>query len=436
VKIYHRRRKELSSRVYDRAIARLDEDFRPDRPTVILLPGAPGTRLDRSCSPLDHREGYRFNPLWLRPGAVPLPFLGWGGDMPNIGLEPDGRDIGGHCLIPNGPLHMAFRSAANGRWHNDYYRAEDFFRREADCNYLFFAFDWRRHIEEAADWLGYLLRGLATSVSQRHGRPLTRVILTGHSFGGMVAKVYLERLSREGRLDQLEGLIDQVITISTPFYGTPRFFGNLLEGLPVFNRLYTPRRAHPIYASFPGPYAATYSDPALFDRLGPTLGLSEAPLVDRATRRPLASFWPETFSRFPTWVRHASTSRDEQLLEGERIQAMISGDLLDNWVGKFYHIRSVYRRMHDCYAWEGIDGEAFEPTGKNSPVCGLGKPTGWGDGSVHRWSAALAQVVERYGRSHIYDCSIPIKHPGLMNARPILNAVREIIETGVAPEGQ
>lgn len=353
--------------------------------------------------------------------------------MPHMGIEPDGKDIGGHCLIPNGPLHMTLRRRPEGRWRNDYYRAKTFFQQDCGFNFLFFAFDWRRHIEEAATWLDYLLRSLDRAIRQHFDQPLSRVTLAGHSFGGMVAKVYIERLRQEGRLNQIEGMLDKVVTISSPFYGTPRFFGNLLEGMPVFNRLYTARRAHAIYASFIGPYATTFADPSRFEQLGSQIGLKQFPLVDQASGRPLASFWPETFSRFPGWVRNASQVKDEYLMEGRRVQAMISRDLPDAWVEKFYHIRSVYKRMHDQYSWEDIKGENFEPTGKNSPVVGLGEPTGWGDGSVHRWSAALAQVIERFGRSHIYDCPQPIKHPSLMNARIIQKALRQIIETDLAP---
>ena len=174
--------------------------YRPGRPTVVLLPGGMGSQLDRSDQRYrdDHPvPAFKYDPVWLDLGLL------FDGDALTLELHRDGRDKGGHVIIPDGPLRFLV---------NAYDRTEAFFRQDSRYNYIVFGVDWRRAVGEAAAFLDEFLRHLRAAVKTRfRGEdPLARTSLLAHSMGGLVAKVFLHRPGPIPRA------IARVITVATP----------------------------------------------------------------------------------------------------------------------------------------------------------------------------------------------------------------------------
>lgn len=97
---------------------------------------------------------------------------------------------------------------------------------ERDGNFFPFPYDWRRDNRVAAKQLAAKARGWLASWRQRPGNADAKLILVGHSMGGLVARHFLEVLDgwRDTRM---------LITFGTPYQGSLNALNTLSNGLKV-----------------------------------------------------------------------------------------------------------------------------------------------------------------------------------------------------------
>ncbi len=92
-----------------------------------------------------------------------------------------------------------------------------------------------------------------------------KVTIVAHSNGGLVAKALLKKLEQEGKAQ----LVDQLILVGTPQYGTPSDIGVLLHGdgqTEGFGLVMTSAQARSVTKTLPDAYALLPS-PAYFERV-------------------------------------------------------------------------------------------------------------------------------------------------------------------------
>lgn len=185
----------------------------------MLLPGITGSVLSR-----DGRD------VWaLSGGAALRAILSLGRSVTGLQLEDDpvdaddlGDGVVATRLIPD--LHLI-----PGLWKIDGYgtverRLFETFDLERGRNYFAFPYDWRRDnrvharrlAREAPEWLA--------AWRERSGNADARLVLIGHSMGGLVARSFLEehdgwRITR------------RLVTFGTPYRGSLNALGFLVNGI-------------------------------------------------------------------------------------------------------------------------------------------------------------------------------------------------------------
>lgn len=78
-----------------------------------------------------------------------------------------------------------------------------------DCDFIQFAYDWRRSIEYCAN---VLMNSLRSNITADHGK----IVLICHSYGGLVARYMVENEN----MRSTSPVIDYILNIGTPHYGS------------------------------------------------------------------------------------------------------------------------------------------------------------------------------------------------------------------------
>ena len=190
----------------------------PVKDVVVLLPGILGSVLER--------EGKE---VWsLAPGALFRGLLTLGRSVTSLELSGDdnGRDLGDGVratrLMPD--VHLI-----PGFWKIDGYgkikqRMFDLFDFTEGLNWFDFPYDWRRNNRVAATRLAELAPRWLSEFRRQSGQPDAKLILVGHSMGGLVARHYLEIL--DGWKDTRA-----LVTFGTPYRGSLNALNFLANGL-------------------------------------------------------------------------------------------------------------------------------------------------------------------------------------------------------------
>lgn len=184
---------------------------------VVLLPGILGSVLEK-----DGQE------LWgLSAGSAARALLSFGGSVKGLQLkeEPDGdvdswEGVTATRIIPD--IHMA-----PGLWKIDgYTKIAAYVKKVFDVtegqNYFEFPYDWRLPNRVAALRLQRMAKGWLSAWRQK-GHPEGRLILIGHSMGGLVARYFLEAL---GGWEMTRTLI----TFGTPHRGSVKALDFIANG--------------------------------------------------------------------------------------------------------------------------------------------------------------------------------------------------------------
>ena len=186
---------------------------------VVMLPGITGSALAK-----DGRE------VWApTAGAVLHGLLSLGEDVKSLALKedpPDADDLGDGVVatrvIPD--IHLI-----PGLWKIDgYTKLKDYITKTFDVrlgdNLFEFPYDWRRDNRVSARKLGREAEKWLAAWRAASGADDAKLVLVGHSMGGLVSRYYLECLGgwRDTRA---------LVTFGTPFRGSPKAIGTLSNGL-------------------------------------------------------------------------------------------------------------------------------------------------------------------------------------------------------------
>lgn len=186
---------------------------------VVLLPGITGSVLQKNG-----------RDVWAPTGGAMLAaLLSLGHDIEQLKLGDDPPDVDeldgvtAPRLIPD--VHLI-----PGLWKIDGYGRirkwiVDSFDVREDVNYFEFPYDWRRDNRVHARRLARESeRWLKTYREDAQGNPDAKLVLVGHSMGGLVSRYFLECLEgwRETRA---------LVTFGTPYRGSVKAIGALANGL-------------------------------------------------------------------------------------------------------------------------------------------------------------------------------------------------------------
>ena len=185
---------------------------------VVLLPGVSGSALAKNGREI---WGLSAGTLWAAASSLgnTIRQLKLANDDPSVDDLGDG--ITATRLIPD--LHII-----PGLWKIDGYAATkaSLLQRsglEENKNYFDFPYDWRRDNRVSGRRLGEAARGWLKAWRTSSGNDNAKLVLIGHSMGGIVARYFLEVLEgwRETR---------SLITFGTPYRGSLNAVGYLANG--------------------------------------------------------------------------------------------------------------------------------------------------------------------------------------------------------------
>lgn len=407
------RRREIQSQNI-RHVEEFVKKYDPNKKTVIFLPGGLGSQLERTIKSFSESSPgpfTKYETVWVDVGII------FESDALTLEIMDNGRDKGSHIIIPNGPLRFFVKP---------YDETENFFK-NSGYNYTASGFDWRRPVEEGADWLQDFLRRFRDGVISRFSNdktkdPLPTTTLLCHSHGGLVAKVFLMRVFKDSTI-KVSSWMEQLITVATPFYGNSTHMRRYYKGESGLNRIYGAKKVAKIAGSLPGPYIFLYLDKNTFNKDGVKLGLTRYPSRDADNQNLDADPFSSTMmNRYPNWIR------SQFLSQAVSLRNTITKDLPKAVIDKVFHVRSGQDKTTRVELfWKNVDGSKFDPDDDPSPIGGVEGP---GDGTVPSWSARLAQTPD----TQIFDLKLAKDHSSLMEHDETLKVVQKIIETGVIPK--
>ncbi len=397
---------------YAASIARFSQWYRRGRPTVVMLPGGMGSQLDRSSDPFDGNPP-RFTPattVWMDAGVF------FDADGLKLEIDAEGRDIDNYVIVPNGPLRFLFVA----------YDGTEQWAQDSNFNYIVFGYDWRRPIEEAAGYLEDFLALLRDTVRRRHDEnPLPTTTLLAHSQGGLVAKVFLHRIT------DMAAWCARLITVATPFYGTSTHMERYYAGQSPLNIFHGSERVARIAASLPGPYALMPIDRPTFDRDFARLGFpaaSDYPVRDSTSGSAVDPYDAVNLGRYPSWLNANHLER------ARRIRQTIAAPLPDAKLARIYNIRGVQDAgVRTRFEWSLLPAD-FDPARDGAPIRIRG--AGGSDGTVPGWAAWLAQIADP-ARGDLTDHRLEFvgnyEHSDMLEHTVVLNRVGSLIDSNYQP---
>ena len=407
---YDSARKGEIHHAHDRHIEEFARGYKKNRPTVLFIPGGMGSQIDRSDKPYAGEASlpFQYDPIWVDPGLV------FDKEALQLEIESSTHDLGDHICIPNGPLRYLLKP---------YNATEDYFR-DKNFNYLVFGFDWRRPLQESADFLQLFLKQLKVRVQHLWQEdPLPNTTILCHSMGGLVAKVFLHGvLKPNSAAAAVRKWMCRLVTVATPFYGTATHMTRYYKGQQPLNTLYKAKNLARLTATFPGPYILMFLDAKSYDQCADGLEISRYPVRD-AKKPDMAAdpFDQNLFGRYPLWVNPG------HLHQAARMRQIIVRPLPDAVVARIFHIRSRNTKTWVELKWKSVKGAIFNPDKDDSPISGK---NGEGDGTVPFWAARLVQVPDR----QVFDLKKAKNHQQLLEHPETLTVISRLVEQDKMPE--
>jgi pimeloyl-ACP methyl ester carboxylesterase len=189
------------------------------RDVIVLLPGITGSVLQK-----DDKDVWAFS-----GGAIIRALLSLGGSVKDLALTddpPDEDDLGDGVtadrVMPD--IHLI-----PGFWKIDGYgkvatAIEEAFDVRRGENFFEFPYDWRRDNRVAARKLARDTHDWLSAWRESSGNDDAKLILVGHSMGGIVSRYFVEVLDgwRDTRM---------LVTFGTPYRGSLNALGFLVNGM-------------------------------------------------------------------------------------------------------------------------------------------------------------------------------------------------------------
>jgi pimeloyl-ACP methyl ester carboxylesterase len=154
--------------------------------------------------------------------------------------------------------------------------------------YKLFPYDWRMSPDDVVtkgvvydDGTHYLMSDLQTLASTS---ATGKVTIIGHSNGGLMAKLLMVQLAKEGK----QNLVDTVMLVDSPQLGTPDTFSSMLHGefgkLTGYGGIFLSKKnARGLAENMPSAYALLPS-PTYFSKIGSApIDVNSAPILKKAT---------------------------------------------------------------------------------------------------------------------------------------------------------
>jgi pimeloyl-ACP methyl ester carboxylesterase len=396
---YDQYRTTLIEAYYQNQLETLMSGYRPDRPTVILLPGIMGSQLERTNKPYPEGDAVINDIIWMDLG-IAWPKL----DGKSLEIDQQGEDIGSFVVAAYGPLSFATQTPYN--------ELRDLARAPAqDWNYAVFGYDWRRPLTESSGYFKTFVRDFRQRVIDHFGAkndPIPNLTVVCHSMGGLVATDAL-------RDQNFSGLgFSAVATIGTPFYGSAAAQNAFYVGMPgVLNGMYKAATMVRLVSSFPGAYSLMFLPKSIYRRDGRKIGLTRYPEYDPNGNGDLDPYdsSPTVMRRWPKDVK----DHRQYLLDARQQLENISGPINANVAPAFFNVRSSLDQTTPVeILWNDVDGDDNVPGTSPSPLAGV---AGGGDGTVPFWSAfhAYCRTGNRYELKQAKDHATLLEHPEVLS---------------------
>jgi hypothetical protein len=347
-------------------------------PTVMLLPGGMGSRLLRSSRRFEPDRKPKVEPLyelWL--DFIPV----LAGQLECLAMDEYGEERDQQPLVAAGELSSLIKS---------YDGVYGYLRGKA--NVLAFGYDWRRAPEKECGYVEVLLDLVAEEIAARNRswNPARDLTLYAHSQGGLVAKMFIERLLQDGQ-DPLSRFT-RLVTCCTPFYGTSSHLSRTYVGEAMAN-LFTGGgdEVAGIAASMEGPYILLPAPQAIVERRLAELGLERYPVRDRRSGAACDPFEDSAFVD-ARWRREISRAH---LARAAEQFAAIDRALPQRVAERVFHLRSSLFAGAKTLelTWEQVRGSEYRAA-DGDPIATNEKEGGRGDGTVPFWSARLASTPD------------------------------------------
>jgi pimeloyl-ACP methyl ester carboxylesterase len=189
------------------------------RDIVVFLPGITGSVLQK-----DGKD------VWnVSAGSILNALLSLGQNVKDLALTEDPPDVDDLGDGVTAPRVMRDVHLIPGLWKIDGYSrvlqyVTDTFDAKAGENFFEFPYDWRRDNRVAARRLARQTEDWLASWRDKSGATDAKVILVGHSMGGIISRYYLECLDGWRNTRAL-------ITFGTPYSGSLNAVGTLVNGM-------------------------------------------------------------------------------------------------------------------------------------------------------------------------------------------------------------
>jgi pimeloyl-ACP methyl ester carboxylesterase len=381
-----------------------------DRKTIILFPGGMGSQLLRATTPESDGPPYFYNTLWLDCAII------FGAAL-HLQMQGD-IDFDEQIIIPDGPVGpplAPYQGFINWCDHHD-------------VDYLIFGWDWRRDLCLTAD---FFLNVFMPLFEQRvkhtcTPNPLQHLSLVGHSFGGMIVKLILNRSN-----NPYVQLVHSAVTVASPFYGyggqLPRYF----VGDPDLNPFCGKRRVTRLVSSLAAGYTLLPLDEATYQRDSAKLGqdpddpLLYYPCLDANDGTVADPYNPKTkggLVRYPQNYGFDAVALNRGKLICQQVAALLDPQMNN----KFFNIRGIQFRngaaVNDTIhnqTWDWI-APNFDPQTGGCPITDY---RGLGDGTLPAWSTRFVHLPQ----GHVLTLKGDVDHTYMMSDQQVLNTLAMVI---------
>lgn len=394
-------------------ISRYNSNFQcANRKTIILFPGGMGSHLVRASTPEPDGPPFFYNTVWLDASIA-------AGAGTHLRMQGD-IDYQQQIILADGPVYVPFCLTP----YDDFVRWCD----NNSVDYFIFGWDWRRNPKLLVDYfLNVFMPHFEQRVSVCTPNPLLHLSLVGHSFGGMIVKLILNRNN-----NPYVHLFKRGITVASPFYG----YGGQLEryfvGEPDLYLFYSKRELVQIISSLAGGYTLMFLDEGTFQRDGgalandPNFPLLGYPVVDATNGTMADPYNPGTNGGRVRYPQNYGFS-PSALANGNLIYQQIAQPLAADINDKFYNIRgvqtannSVVNGTVNYQTWDWITPN-FDPNADRSPITDYLGP---GDGTLPAWSTRL---ISTPAANVITLAGSDIDHMNMMGNPQVTNVLAGVI---------